>query len=1304
MENVVSTTDRASESAILGEWTSARLPELAGAAVVLTEFLLGAKIGENGNPVSAGQYPMQMLDSRIRLTDAGILNSKNEYIKSYPEFSGRLPVQTTDNTPLAVLSALNNVQEVVPSPLIQVKVNVLGSYLLSDTFKDLSAFWGDLSNPDAVRLAEKALSVFRFGGTKGARQILGWESAADERSHIYREMADLDREGQNYLRFMFYAWAQYLQASLFRSAARPGSLAPGLTPILEAPITPQTNLDYDPLLPFSRNQVHFTHLAALRTPGPQNLPGNINPEEPLMGNTAAASQLRSDVAAGLAHILDVSMMSTKMIRQAILHFSPTDRTARWAANLGTLTNPILRYSPLSRFVELNRDGTSISGVTHFIIHHGNRRQLTADEEKAWENEVLGRASYATPPDPVTGAGPITPRPPVPANSPWAIFFDRSDTRELIRHFCILHHASTDAYKALDMAIYRLGSFNLAASPAAMGNASTNHVDCFGQRMLRFPPDITTTAYFDPFRRPAILASDAPDIEAFFSLTPNRTVWHTFFSVHAVATSLNWAAYAYTMLGAEWQAVAAARVPSETRRNLVHQMVNRFSDLELNPWSVFHHTATALMYGFAPQSSTWESTSQVVVPQWHSHSAPWLANPYHEMWLLKMLPRHMVLPTETSLPTWPREEPSPMTTGFDKIVPEVRIGRDSKPFSGRAFLQDGGMMANLQHYAAVGLQLTTGALPSYREELTDKSPFEYLRLARWISPFQYDFPRNPDVYLPRWMASGGVFSNFLLPGSVRNYDSAANRVLAVGITHTQDPAIEEIPEEAEPAEVTPVTLRLFSMPIGATTGNPSTDVISPTLFEYLATWLANNPPTRRVSRVIPAEVYRPDPDLQYFLMIDDVPNATPLDTRAFAFPTGFNLLARSTFFKYPAPDADSLPPMYSYTPRTIVTPRVPPSEPSSPDFRTPWAKVSLAEKRNALAIRYIAPTAIHVEYPPVNDFSLLLWGNPISGAYEGMSFTTRSAEPESLQAPPPDLGAYQPSGPSPFATMPKHLANHNNPHFASRAQPTQYTSPGPVMQNIAQKRSDAQRSALRASAVSEYKAANPAPLPTDPVSRHERNESPIASYVSKNPTSVETTSKPSFFADSRVDRSSKANPMPRVSLPPPAPSFETVNVLTPQSPGRHRPSASERTANPSPPRGAAPIATPYSEWTRDFRQAFNSLQAVRERQPQPTNPQEPPSDSFLGLPSTTTATHGRIYQKPTVEDFPPLPTQPSGTTTSSQSLAPIIQEANDASARDVQMSHVSLPPAPPLTGDGEGRHSLQDDNSVIAQQALNISGE
>jgi hypothetical protein len=49
----------------------------------------------------------------------------------------------------------------------------------------------------------------------------------------------------------------------------------------------------------------------------------------------------------------------------------------------------------------------------------------------------------------------------------------------------------------------------------------------------------------------------------------------------------------------------------------------------------------------------------------------------------------------------------------------------------------------------------------------------------------------------------------------------------------------------------------------------------------------------------------------------------------------------------------------------------------------------------------------------------------------------------------------------------------------------------------------------------------------------------------------------------------------------------------------------------------------------------------------------------------------------VEDFPPLPMKPSGTTTSSQSLAPIIEEANDASARQVQMAHVSLPPAPPL---------------------------
>jgi hypothetical protein len=181
-------------------------------------------------------------------------------------------------------------------------------------------------------------------------------------------------------------------------------------------------------------------------------------------------------------------------------------------------------------------------------------------------------------------------------------------------------------------------------------------------------------------------------------------------------------------------------------------------------------------------------------------------------------------------------------------------------------------------------------------------------------------------------------------------------------------------------------------------------------------------------------------------------------------------------------------------------------------------------------------------------------------------------------------------------------------------------------------------------------------------------------------------------------------MPLVSLPPPAPPALSSRPSMPPSSGRQRPSADERAARAAPVRETTPTPTPYSEWTRDFRQAFDTLQTVRERQPLPTNPQEPPSDSFLGLPSTTTATLGRIYQKPTVEDSPPQPTQPSGTTTSSASLAPIIQEANDASAREVQMSHVSLPPAPPLTGDGEGRHSLQDDNSVIAQQALNISGE
>jgi hypothetical protein len=345
---------------------------------------------------------------------------------------------------------------------------------------------------------------------------------------------------------------------------------------------------------------------------------------------------------------------------------------------------------------------------------------------------------------------------------------------VLRYLLMRHGAAKDIDDAAELLVSRIALYSTSSGLRGLRPNAPNleYINADGHYELHLPYSKTASAYFDCFFVPCF---DSGTLGYFSSFSPSELINQGVLFGNARAVALNWATTAWSMVGRSW-----TNIPGTERnpfiRNHIDVWLRRYSSDILNLWSSCHNNALALQYGFGLDARVRATESGRVVNWWSDHQAPYLVNPYHELWLAEKLPSHQTLPyDDTNAPStvsWPAQTPFPISDMYSFAQnTRVELARDVPVETARSWMVDGGPTVNAQHYLAVGR--TTG----YRFENAANTPSAVL--ARWRQRHPYQFPQAPANQNVVWMdAAGSPFADFALPGSLPTVNLEQN----VAYTH------------------------------------------------------------------------------------------------------------------------------------------------------------------------------------------------------------------------------------------------------------------------------------------------------------------------------------------------------------------------------------------------------------------------------------------------------------------------------------------------------------------------------------------
>nr|BBB86782.1 putative structural protein [Rosellinia necatrix fusagravirus 2] len=1059
--------ERIESQRVAEKWQSTTLPDLAGASVVLSQALHGVILTDAREPLGPNHFPEATTWKEVILKGDGSTTSVNSYRVSYPSNAGRAinDVEEKDIATFRLLGSNTDLDSVrvginrelpLPKPL-----DLINSPSVRKLFSDNVT-------PSDIEEATSAMSVHRFGGIKGKRQIVGWDSLLIQQGAAYTNLARIDARGFNYKRFGFWLLARLWESSIASTVipASQNGTVPAMRPMpIDSDEWNTTTIDLAYMTPARRahkttpvhpmNTVRFYHMFSSRRPASELHP--YGPEDVLLGWSTDANdrkhQLAKDIYrdscndplephllmqaldSGEAAFIDATNLTTTQVRIAVEAMAPQHHTGYYFSPTGA-TGAHEYRSPFGRFSEIDdTTGYTRNGAEHIIIYHSGPAFASPRERAIYEAETFGiQSSYyaevTNPPAPEGDGETVNVtrfRRSRASNSSYGKIYTPSEYMDVIRHWMRHHHAGSSFWAAHDMLMYRTVLYKPSDSPAALENAPNSALDSFAQRGLHLPRDLSATAYFDVFRGMATLPGDAPELSGIMGLQRNKWIWHCIYACHANAVAINWASFAYSMCGFEW-APLTSNTPTP-RRVLRNLMTTRLREYEITPWMTVSATATGYMYGFAPMNSTLRSTDQEAAPGvWQNNLPIYLANPYHEAWALETIPRHMVLPLKNGTPTWPTSSPLPMINGYERLAPKVRLGGDSAVDFGLPFLAEGGFTANAQYMVAVGTRDSLNGTPRWR---TDGAYRDDLVLGSWDTPHQYEWPTNPSRHRPTWMApSNSIFGNYIVPGSIRSYNSSTHSVKAVGIT-----------------------------------------CVAADLNDIMGThYVTANSFSRRTSIHPRGRSQRRSPHSGAPVLQDPV-------TGAWAGPPSVGSSDPSLSPpRSPSPSAPLVPPQCAIQ-----------------DYRRSWANMIIDKSEAAVSIAYIAPSGYLAErIPEATPFSLLLWQDRSADFFTGITYAAANDTTVDLP-PPPALGASHTA--NPFADMPAYLRNHNWIH-APEPRRTNYPPPRPIPSRAAHILTDplAHRSQLeRAQASRDAETRRP---------EHVRDNNDVGfKYTGANPNNV-----------------------------------------------------------------------------------------------------------------------------------------------------------------------------------------------------------
>ncbi|ACY56322.1 hypothetical protein [Fusarium graminearum dsRNA mycovirus 3] len=725
------------ELKVSSAYSSPAIPALGGIRGVLTQLVTGSKATGISNRWHPGHYPAKAISQRLNYRQVGTeiyTERPNDYIRSFPDHISppRLPEHFSDslksviagrtrdgNSPAAQAVPVDFTRNWAPRPL--------NDRVLSARAEGLSGILQGIDySKSSLRNADEALSINRYLDTRGAKIVPRWEGDQWNRWSGITSLFTVAARDRNYLSIAYRLLARHYYATLVADND-------WFTPTVMDESTPIT------LTPLT------AEIPPLQLPIPGQPPQVVgNPEAPLF-TAAAFNGLRN----GTKQFIDAEGLSLEELRELLAAIVPCDE-----ANI-----PHVRYSRPADLVQEIKPGSSayhryffgptrykyLNGVDEVFIHFGNNPAPTPAEMADLSAHV-----HAPPSAPAI--------------------------MSVLRYLIMRHGASEDVDTAMELLIARIVMYHPNVGLRGLRNnvPQDRYINADGHYSFHLPRAKTASAYFDAQFLPA---DDTTRLNEFLSFSSRELVNSGVLFAQARATALNWATAAYSMYGRQWTNSPGTETNTYVKMH-VDTWLRKYAAEPLNVWASAHNNALAFLVDWALSSKALATEANVVVNWWSDFQAPYLTNPYHELWQCNMLPSHQLLPyhdvDNPATITWPDNCPLPISDAhsFANHL-DVELAKDFPAEAGRYWMGDGGSTANAQFFAATGLS------SGFRFQGHHNAA---LALLRWRNRSLSQLPQAPAAQEPSWMGDLSTpFSDFLLPGSIATANISQNTAYSHAIT-------------------------------------------------------------------------------------------------------------------------------------------------------------------------------------------------------------------------------------------------------------------------------------------------------------------------------------------------------------------------------------------------------------------------------------------------------------------------------------------------------------------------------------------
>nr|WAX05055.1 coat protein [Papaya meleira virus] len=736
------------------------------------------------------------------------VNRRTELFTEFPREVCRLSETSYTNQEYIIMSSINQakansykVKRLASGLVTKDNIPILPQYSsCMDVIK------GRDISPSARKTIDEAFQIHRCYGTNVSRSGSSYETLRRSRFNQVYDLYNNVSSGQSYVRLYYRLFTRWAQAQMAQVLNERNTI------YSPKEFKPQ-NLQWEYTsnnVAVRRDSVHY--LASTGDGKYGNiLKGNYNfgnnhiydGEYSLFGH---ATDMFRKIQNGSAFFLDAEGLSHDVIREICC----------CAIDINEFNQPWLGITVGSDDTHVLKTKFTIpglyyqcEGVSDIIIHWG-----ATEPEDVIPLRDLINVNF---PDPGlrNSTGQLSDN-----NLPWPEFtnfglatapINLSTIEEAIRIMVARTHSAEEARLAFELVMSRMLMIDVSKSPCYNGNqdsptgstlnethyplstewhreSNTSHIEKAnahksrfiqptGANELRLPYVFSGLAYFDFMFHEMTIPS--PLWEATI-MKGNQFINHSFIITHALSVSINWPSHTFSVDGGILDLAHNSPLTTPNMLNcpLAKRHINWLNKQSRQEtpsiWSMCHKRATSVMYGFTLSDYFWLTGPRIPRDFYLTNSPIYLSHPYRLGWMIKKIPIHMVLPSASLQPLWPKQEWTPKVYS-NEIQSRVRVGRSFPVFQGFNWLQDGGMNFSLQYY--LGIHNNN----KYRYE-TPQWNDNTIQLASWDVPMQTEFPTAPRFINPIFTGpcnSNDILDNYMVPGFVRNYDFTTNRVKANG---------------------------------------------------------------------------------------------------------------------------------------------------------------------------------------------------------------------------------------------------------------------------------------------------------------------------------------------------------------------------------------------------------------------------------------------------------------------------------------------------------------------------------------------